>query len=74
MAIDIFTCLRKVYEQNMNFGTYLILRGAHIRGLIFGGKFVLVSRGLIFREGLYTEFYSILGLSTETLKTSICKK
>ena len=45
MAIDIFTCLRKIYEQNMNFGTYLILRG-----LIFGGahirmKFVLVSRG-----------------------------
>ena len=50
MAIEIFTCLRKVYEQNMNFGTYLILRrllfggGAHIRM-----KFVLVSRGLIVR-------------------------
>ena len=35
MAIDIFTCLRKIYEQNMNFGTYLILRGLIFGGLIF---------------------------------------
>ena len=32
MTIGIFTCFRKIYEQNMKFGIYLILRG-----LIIGG-------------------------------------
>ena len=46
----------------MKFGTYLILRGAYNRkgggltfrreGLIFGGNFVLVSRGAYIRGGL----------------------
>ena len=38
MTIGIFTCFRKIYEDNMKFGTYLILRGGLYSGeLIFGG-------------------------------------
>ena len=52
MTIGIFTCFRMIYEQNMKFGTYLILKGAYIRGgLIFGGKFVLVIKGAYILRG-----------------------
>ena len=49
----------------MKSGTYLILRGAYIRGgLIFGEKFVLVIRGAYIRAGvclggLHSDFYGI---------------
>ena len=40
----------------MKFGNYLILRGAYIWGeLLFGGKFVLVSKGAYIRGDLYAE-------------------
>ena len=67
MTIGIFTCFRKI-QQNRKFGTYLILRGAYIRGglylegslcqrvkgLIFGG---LIFGGLIFRRLIFGKSY-----------------
>ena len=48
MATDIFTYLRK--RLILKFGPYLIVRVLKFgRRLTFGKKFVLVSRGLIFR-------------------------
>ena len=50
MVIDIFVLFRKIYGLNLEFHSYLIFRvGLYSGGgFIFGGEFVLVSRGLIF--------------------------
>ena len=45
VAIDIFTCRRKLSGLNLQYGTYLIPRGCYI-----GGNFVLVSRGFCIWE------------------------
>ena len=45
MTIDLFTCFRKMQGLKFRFSPYLIFI---LEGLIFGGNFVLVSRGLIF--------------------------
>ena len=44
----------------MKFSSYLILRGLKLGGeLIFGGNFVLVSRGAYIQGGLYLGFYGM---------------
>ena len=42
----------------------LFLEGLIFGGLIFGGKFELVIRGVIFGVGIYLGFYGISGLVT----------
>ena len=51
MTIDIFVLFRKIYGLNLEFHSYLISWGGlYSRGLIFGGEFVLVSRGFYSKQ------------------------
>ena len=52
MSIGIFTLFRKIYGLNLEYHAYLILGGLIFGELIFGGEFVLVSRGAYIRGGL----------------------
>ena len=68
MTIGIFTCFKKIYVQNLKFGTYRILRGAYIRESLYSEgnscQWIegLICGGLIFGVGLYSGFYGIFSV------------
>ena len=58
---------REIWELHLKVAFCLMFRGAYIRGLIFGGKFLLVIRGGLYQgayiRGTYIRDFSVFDMA-----------
>ena len=63
-VMDFFTCYREIYQENLKFCSYTILRGLIFGWTTFRGKLVLAIRERIFEEAYFRNF--TVGISPDT--------